>query len=44
MFRSEATDTLMGSGSASWNEDRTRWDRVSIIICLPLCPSGVWAK
>jgi len=32
MFRSEATDTLMGSGSASWNEDRTLCDGVSINI------------
>jgi len=44
MFRSEVTDTRMGSGSASWIEDRTLWDGVSIIICLRPCPSGVWAK
>jgi len=44
MFRSEATDTRMGSGSASRIEDRTRCDGVSIIACLRLCPSGVWAK
>jgi len=43
MFRSEATDTRMGSGSA-WIEDRTLWDGVSIIIRLRHCPSGIWAK
>jgi len=30
MFRNEATDTRMGSGSASWIEDRTLCDGVSI--------------
>ncbi|MFZ2077518.1 MAG: hypothetical protein WAV38_12885, partial [Xanthobacteraceae bacterium] len=40
MFRSEATDTRMGSGSAQI-EDRTPWDDVSIVIRLRFCPSGI---
>jgi len=44
MFRSGAPDTRMGFGSASWTEDRTLCDGVSIIIRLHLYPCGVWAR
>jgi hypothetical protein len=41
MFRSEATDTRVGSGSASLIEDRTLCDGVSIVLSLRLCTSRV---
>jgi len=41
MFRSEATDTRTGSGSASWIGERTVCDGVSIISYLRLCSPGV---